>query len=91
MPKDRPPNRGGSNRPSNRGPHAPKPQPQPVSGRGTRHGGAGKGAGGGQTRPPERPCRHSMIAIPVTIVKLLFGWRPAGYQIADVPWPWQSA
>lgn len=61
-------------------------------GKGTNHGGRGKsGAGAGQTRPPEKSCGKSMIAVPVTIVKLLFGWRPAGYQVADVPWPWQSA
>lgn len=86
MAKDRPPNRGGSNKPSNRGSHVPKPQPQPVRGRGTTHGGKGKGMGGGQTRPPQGGCRKDLIAVPVTIVKLIFGWRPPGYRVADVPW-----
>lgn len=37
--KNRPQNRRGSNKPSNRGPAAPKPQPQPVRAKGTQHKG----------------------------------------------------
>lgn len=52
--KDRPGNKRGNNKPSNRGSHAPKPQPQPVKGRGTTHGGKNKtGAGARQTRAPQ--------------------------------------
>lgn len=41
----------------------------------------------GQTRPPEKPCKATMAAVPWTIIKLLFGWRPEGYKVANVPWP----
>lgn len=96
--KARPPNKGGNNKPSNRGAHKPGPQPQPVKGRGTTHGGkAKKGAGAGQTRPPQpssgcgkKKTAATLIAVPAeilwTAVKLAFGWRPDGYQVADIPW-----
>ena len=85
--KNRPGNRKGGNRPSNRGPHAPKPQPQPVRGKGTTHGKRAGSAGAGQTQPPSKPCKATLVAVPWTIIKLFFGWRPAGYQVADIPWP----
>lgn len=82
------------NRPPNRRGHGgTRPHGGPDYGsrtRGTKHGGKGRSAGGGQSRPPEKSCRDNMIAVPVTIVKLLFGWRPDGYKVADVPWGWQS-
>jgi hypothetical protein len=70
----------------------PGPGYRAGTGKGTTHGGKNKpGMGAGQTRPPQGGCGKkkpvaTLIAVPAlilwTTVKLLFGWRPPGYQVA---------
>lgn len=84
-PNGRPPSRGGRSEGIGRGRGY---NPGERRGKGTKHGGKGKSMGGGQTRPPEKTCRAQLIAVPWVIVKLLFGWRPEGYQVANVVRTW---
>ncbi len=84
------PGHPGAGRPKGRRGHGgvgPGPGYKPKAvGKGTAHGKNPRTPGSNQSRPPEKPCRATMAAIPWTVVKLLFGWRPAGYKPAAIPW-----